>query len=107
MARLIDALSGGATLSSDVLEHMHARCSRASPGPWLVSLESDGGVGGCNVISVSYDDDEPDLYLWRGEELTAHAAADLAADADFEFVAAAREDIPRLIAEAMSSPERD
>lgn len=32
---------------------------------------------------------KPDLYLWRGDEP--------AADGDFEFVAAARQDIPHLL----------
>jgi hypothetical protein len=57
-----------------------------------VFLESDGGGSGSNVISVS-DAEEPDLYIWRGEQL--------ASDADFEFVAAARQDIPQLLAEAI------
>jgi hypothetical protein len=34
----------------------------------------------------------PDLYLWRGDH---HAP-----DEDFVFIAHAREDIPRLVAEA-------
>lgn len=79
-------------LSSARLEDVARRCDQASPAPWTVFLESDGGVGGGSVIWVSDADREPDLYLWMG--------SDPAADADFEFVAAIRQDLPRLVTEA-------
>jgi hypothetical protein len=65
------------------------RCEQASPGPLTASLDSDGGLGGCNLITVSAEDDQPDMYLWCKDQL--------AADADFVFVAGARQDIPRLL----------
>jgi hypothetical protein len=86
-------LSGSAAARSDVA----ARAAAASPAPWRAFCESDGGLGGCSVISVGELDPEPDLYLWLDGEI--------APDADFEFVAAAREGIPRLLALAPAPPE--
>lgn len=89
---LIAFLRGTAPLSTEQLEEVARRCDRASPAPWKLFLESDGGVGGGSVIWVSDQDDESDLYLWAGSKP--------AAEVDFEFVAAIRQDLPRLIAEA-------
>jgi hypothetical protein len=69
---------------------IRARCDAASPGPWRAFLEEDGGLGGSSVIWVTDGDEVPDLYLW----LDGRPAS----GADFEFVAEAREDIPRLLA---------
>lgn len=91
LERLIGVVRGVADLADAELDQIEARLASASPAPWRVFLEADGGIGGSNVISVSDGDDEPDLYLWRDGKL--------AADVDFEFVAAARQDIPDLIAE--------
>jgi hypothetical protein len=90
--RLIAAHRGGTPIAETELDDIDSRCARASPGPWKAFLETEGGLGGSNVIWVSERDDEPDLYLWyRGS---------MASDADFEFVASARQDIPRLVAAA-------
>lgn len=90
--RLIAHLRGESPLTPTDLSEIEERANRASPPPWLPFLESDGGIGGCTAIAVSYRDDEPDMYLWVGEGL--------APDADFLFVATVREDIPQLIAQA-------
>lgn len=87
--RLIGALRSGQPLGDRELEAIERRCQGATPGPWRPFLESEGGLGGSSVIWVSDRDDESDLYLWLG--------AELAPDADFEFVATARQDIPRLL----------
>ncbi len=76
-------------LTGEEIKDMEVRCSRASPGPWRVFLEHEGGLGGCDVIQVT-EGEEPDLYLWVGD--------DLAPSADFELVGDARQDIPNLIA---------
>lgn len=88
--RLISLLRSGQTLTTQEASEMSERFRRASPEPWRVFLESDGGLGGCDVIVVSDADTQPDLYLWRGDKL--------APSADFEFVAAARQAIPALVA---------
>jgi hypothetical protein len=90
--RLLAHLRGEAQLIRTELDEIEGRASCASPAPWIPFLESEGGLGGCSAIGVSDRDDEPDIYLWVGECL--------APDADFAFVAAAREGIPRLVAEA-------
>jgi len=92
VARLIAHLRGQLSVSQRELGVMEKRAAQASPGPWRAFLESDGGIGGSSVIWVSEADNEPDLYLWLG--------SDPASDADFEFVAAVRQDLPRLLAEA-------
>lgn len=89
---LLAFLRDEAPLSAARLEGVASRCDQASPAPWKVFLESDGGIGGGSVIWVSDADGEPDLYLWMGSEP--------AADADFAFVAAIRQDLPRLVTEA-------
>jgi hypothetical protein len=89
VAALLAHLRGTGRLDPGELDRIARRVERASPAPWRAFLESDGGLGGCSVIVVSDSDGEPDLYLWRGDEP--------AADADFEFVATARQDIPRLL----------
>jgi hypothetical protein len=84
---LLKHLRGQTSLNDRHLAEIARRYERASPAPWIASLESQGGLGGCNVISVTAtDDDQPDLYLWFGDQL--------APDGDWEFVAAARQDIP-------------
>lgn len=90
--RLAASLRAGPALTEEELVEIEARYSRASRGPWKAFLESDGGTGGCDVIWVSDGDDEPDLYVWMGDEL--------APGADFEFIAAARQDVPILVAAA-------
>lgn len=87
--RLIGALRSGEPLADRELEAIARRCQAATPGPWRPFLESEGGLGGSSVIWVSDDENEADLYVWLG--------ATLAPDADFDFVASARQDIPRLL----------
>jgi hypothetical protein len=103
LERLVEGVRGAVELTPEELEDIDARCRRASPGPWMVSLESDGGVGGSNVITIGFDDSEPDLYLWRGGDWSSWRHDDVASDGDFEFVASVRQDIPRLLDALRSS----
>lgn len=89
--RLIEALDGHA-LDADAVAAIDRRIRAASPGPWTPVIESEGGSGGSDVIRVSEDDNEADMYLWVG--------SDLAPSAVFRFVAEARQDIPALLAAA-------
>ncbi len=88
--RLLQAIQGKAVLSPEEITWIEARCRAASPAPWRAFIEAEGGLGGCDMIQVSDQEDEPDLYLWLGPNL--------APSADFRFVASARQDIPHLIA---------
>jgi hypothetical protein len=90
--RLLDALGSGSVLSTEDAAGIGLRIASASPGPWTAFIESDGGLGGCDVIRVSESDSEADMYLWTG--------TDLAPAAVFRFVAEARQDLPALLAAA-------
>lgn len=88
--RLLDALDSGSLMPAEDATEIGRRIASASPGPWMVFLESDGGMGGDSVIVVSESDSEADIYLWLGP--------DLAPAAIFLFVAEARQDLPALLA---------
>jgi hypothetical protein len=90
--RLLDAIESGSPLPAEDATEIGMRIASASPGPWMVFLESDGGMGGDSVIVVSESDSEADLYLWLGP--------DLAPSRIFLFVAEARQDVPALLAAA-------
>lgn len=96
--RLSQALRGGKALSVAELDAIDRRSQEASSGPWRPFLEPDGGIGGTNVIWISDRDNEPDMYLWLGDQL--------APASDFELVAAARDDIPRFLAEIRARMDR-
>ena len=90
--RLLAALESGSLLSAEDAAVIGMRIASASPGPWTAFIESDGGIGGSDVIRVSGSDSEADMYLWMGP--------DLAPSAIFRFVAEARQDLPALVAAA-------
>jgi hypothetical protein len=77
-------------LSQDELAQLEALVIAASPGPWKAF--AGPGIGGPDFISLGGDDDEqPDMYVLHD---TAPAPV-----ADLDFIAAARNAVPRLIAE--------
>jgi hypothetical protein len=88
--RLLEALESDSLLSAEDAAGIGLRLASASPGPWTAFIESDGGIGGADVIRVSESDSEADMYLWMGP--------DLAPSAIYRFVAEARQDVPALLA---------
>lgn len=70
-------------LSDIEIAQMRARCDVATPGPWLARIELREGFSGSDFIET-YDQDI---------ELLG------ATEADFDFIAHARQDIPALLAE--------
>ena len=90
--RLLEALESGRHLSDEDVNGISMRVASASPGPWTAFIESDGGIGGSDIIRVSEGDREADMYLWMGP--------DPAPSAFFRFVAEARQDLPALLAAA-------
>ena len=88
--RLLQVLESGKHLPADEGAGIGTRVASASPGPWTPFIESDGGLGGCDVIRVSESDSEADMYLWIGP--------DLAPSAVFRFAAEARQDLSALLA---------
>jgi hypothetical protein len=95
---LLSALVAGFVRDSDAvrISEIESRATAATPGPWWEFLESRGGLGGSSMISVRSDEFSPDIYLWRETEI--------APDADIEFVAHARQDVPHLVAAVRSLP---
>jgi hypothetical protein len=90
LLRLVAAIRRSSPVPAAELDAIAARAEATGPGPWQTFLESEGGLGGCNLIWIGGEDEEhPDLYLWRGEQFCG--------DEDFRFIGAARQDIPRLV----------
>lgn len=78
------------------LEAIEARVRAASPGPWTSYVEGRDHWGGDDFIRISEQDDQPDMYVSRHGPGSALRPA---STADQDFIAAARQDIPRLLAE--------
>ncbi len=81
---------------------MEVRIAAASMGAWIPVLETRGATGGASCLRIAPDtagqDDE--IHLGRftdGEQV--QGSPDLQLDADLDFIASARQDMPRLIAE--------
>lgn len=75
-------------LTEDKLGDIEARCSAATPGPWQSFVEGRDHFGGSDFIRTGgLDDSCPDI------ELTGATVADQ------DFIAGARQDVPRLIEE--------
>lgn len=70
-------------LPAEVLAEIETRCAAATAGPWRSWVEALEGAGGCDFIQTGGED----IYL-KGATV-----------ADQDFIAAARQDVPRLIAE--------
>ncbi|MER7579651.1 hypothetical protein [Kitasatospora sp. NPDC097691] len=87
-------------LSKEELSAIERRVAAASPGPWVGWMESRHGIGGTSFIQLSADADEDDeIYLTRVTGGREVIGADAQTDADIEFIAGARQDMPRLINE--------
>ena len=73
-------------MTDEELEEIEQRCLRARKGPWKSFIEGRDHVSGCSFIRVD-NDANPDDDI----ELTG------ATDADQDFIAHARTDIPKLV----------
>ena len=85
----------GSVLDDAELDAIEARCQAASPGPWKSFVEGRDHWSGDDFIRVGDDHDEPDMYVSRAtaEGLRPGSVRDL------DFIAGARQDIPRMLAE--------
>ena len=80
--------SGDMPLTDAEVDEIAARCEAATPGPWRSFAEGRDHLGGNDFITAGGDEDQsPDI------ELTG------ASRAGQDFIAHARPDIPRLVAE--------
>lgn len=71
----------------DRLQAIRERCRKATPGPWEVE-QNEVRAPGCRCLSCY----EPVCGEW-----VVSANDDMTAGADAEFIAHAREDMPRLL----------
>lgn len=77
-------------LSEAELDELEALARAASPAPWIA--ETGSAIGGPEFIMITdYDDSQPDMYVQHDDQP--------APAAELEFIAAARNSIPRLVAE--------
>jgi hypothetical protein len=74
-------------LTRAYLEEIRERCEAAAPAPWISFIEGRDHLSGDSFISRGVNRSEEDLYLTGGTE------------ADQDFIAHARQDIPRLLEE--------
>jgi hypothetical protein len=65
------------------LDEIRERCDRSSPGPWKAWVEGRDHTSGSSIVQTAADDIE-----MSG-----------ATEADYDFIANARQDIPRLLEE--------
>jgi hypothetical protein len=82
-----------APLSEKELAELESLAAAATPGPWVAHVEAEAPIGGESMIGLDGlpDDFPPDMYV-RHDTETAPAA-------DIKFIAAARNYVPRLLAE--------
>lgn len=99
---MIGAVAMDDALTDADLDAMEERIAAASRGRWVAVLETRGATGGASCIQIesgiAEQDDE--MYLSRfvnGKQVQLSPNPQL--DADLDFVACAREDMPRLVAE--------
>jgi len=93
-ARAIELPSDCMTnLTDHELDAMEARASAATPGPWWSWVEGRDGLSGDTFIGRGLGESRgSDLYLFdeHGRRVS---------DEDHDFIAAARQDLPRLLTE--------
>ncbi|MEN9620768.1 MAG: hypothetical protein RL499_961 [Actinomycetota bacterium] len=79
-------------MTDDDLGEIEERLNAASKGPWQPFVEGRDHLGGDNFIRVGgLDDNEPDMYVTRDSSP--------ASVADLDFIAHARQDVEKLLAE--------
>ncbi len=86
-------------INDDELAEIAARADAATKAPWESFVEGRDHFGGDNFIRTGgLDDGSPDMYVthyfWVENPTPVPAPP-----ADLDFIAHARQDIPRLIAE--------
>lgn len=75
------------TMTTEMIAAIRERAERATPGPWQWEMLRRGVMGADTLVAMA---------VW-GDEVTEQYIA--ISDADAEFIAHAREDIPKLLAE--------
>ena len=74
------------------LDELRRLCDRATPGPWRAMVEGRDHTSGDSFIMIGREDDrDEDIYVSRD--------SGPAAPGDLDFIAAARNYMPRLLEE--------
>jgi hypothetical protein len=72
------------------LREIKDRCSAARPGPWKAMIEDRDHMSGSTFIKIGTGSDrQEDLHLVGEDKVVS--------DADYDFIAEARQDIPYLL----------
>jgi hypothetical protein len=79
------------SLSDQELSELEALVEAAAPAPWVAFIEGPGVAGSSMIRLDGLGDFPPDMYIMYDREI--------APSADIEFIAAARNFMPRLLAE--------
>jgi hypothetical protein len=84
-------------LSDDDLDAIEQRASLASPAPWEAFVEDRDHTSGDTFIRIGgLDVSQPDMYVCQYGVGPSPVEV---SDADLDFIAHARQDVPRLVAE--------
>jgi hypothetical protein len=87
------------TISTQELADIENRANEASEGPWTSFINRRDYWGGPDFIRVGTEEDDlPDMYISRDSPHPG-IPAEAASVADHDFIAHARQDVPRLIEE--------
>ncbi|WP_345695955.1 hypothetical protein [Kitasatospora terrestris] len=88
-------------MTDEQLDEIEERAARATPGPWVPVLETRGATGGgsCLLVDPVGTGVDDEIYWTRFIGQREVRSPDAQLDADLDFVAGAREDVPRLLAE--------
>ena len=94
---MADDEDGG--LTDAELDEIARRAEDTTAPPWKAWVEGRDGLAGDSFIRTGgLDDDSPDMYVtlsyWKNGPASVAAEAN-----DLDFIAAARQDVPRLVAE--------
>ena len=77
-------------LTDEELSDFEALAQAATPGPWVAMIEGPGGAGD-SMIWLGTVGSGPDMYVHHGDKIAPRV--------DIEFIGAARNHVPRLLAE--------
>ena len=78
--------------TEEELSELEALTAAATPGPWVANIEEEAPIGGDSMIELGLPGDfPPDMYVFHDREI--------APSGDIKFIAAARNYMPRLLAE--------
>ena len=89
----LEIIAGMSPLTEDELDAMQRRCDAATASPWWAWVEGRDGLSGDTFVGMGGDPQLKDLYLSHG------SGEGNVSEADVDFIAHARQDIPALLAE--------